>query len=92
MDIILGAMNFKLNNMDKEKIPNSNKRGKRTIAKEKLYKNILKNIKTIYPNFNIGVSTSSRRDFSNYWKDPYRHWCFKSKNSLFDSSLTKKYK
>lgn len=92
MDIILGAMNFKLNNMDKEKIPNSNRRGKRTIAKEKLYKNILKNIKTIYPNFNIGVSTSSRRDFSNYWKDPYRHWCFKSKNSLFDSSLTKKYK
>ena len=92
MDIILGAMNFKLNNMDKEKIPNSNRRGKRTIAKEKLYKNILKNIKTIYPNFNIGVSTSSRRDFSNYWKDPYRHWCFKSKNSIFDSSLTKKYK
>ena len=40
MDIILGAMNFKLNNMDKEKDPNSNRRGKRTIAKEKLYKNI----------------------------------------------------
>ena len=36
MDIILGAMNFKLNNMDKEKMPNSNRRGKRTIAKEKL--------------------------------------------------------
>lgn len=41
MDVILGAMNFKLNNMDKEKIPGSYKRGKRTIAKEKLYKNIL---------------------------------------------------
>ena len=89
MDIILGAMNFKLNNMDKEKIPGSNRRGKRTIAKEKLYKNILRNIKTIYPNFNIGVSTSSRGDFTNNWKDPYRHWCFKSKNSIFDSSLTK---
>lgn len=60
MDIILGAMNFKLNNMDKEKMLGSNRRGKRTIAKEKLYKNILRNIKTIYPNFNIGVSTSSR--------------------------------
>lgn len=89
MDIILGAMNFKLNNMDKEKMPDSNRRGKRTIAKEKLYKNILRNIKTIYPNFNIGVSTSSRGDFTNNWKDPYRHWCFKSKNSIFDSSLTK---
>ncbi len=89
MDIILGAMNFKLNNMDKEKLPGSNMRGKRTIAKEKLYKNILRNIKTIYPNFNIGVSTSSRGDFTNNWKDSYRYWCFKSRNSIFDSSLTK---
>lgn len=92
MDIILGAMNFKLNNMDKEKMPNGNRRGKRTIAKEKLYKNILMNIKMIYPNFNIGVSTSSRGDFSNNWKDQYRHWCFKSKNSVFDSNLTKRSK
>ena len=92
MDIILGSMNFKLNNMDKEKMPNSNRRGKRTIAKEKLYKNILMNIKMIYPNFNIGVSTSSRGDFSNNWKDQYRHWCFKSKNSVFDSNLTKRSK
>ena len=90
MDIILGAMNFKLNNLDKEKIPGSRSRGKRTIAKEKLYKNILRNIRSFYPNFNIGISTSIRNDFSNYWKDPYRHWCFKSKNSVFDSSLTKK--
>ena len=90
MDIILGAMNFKLNNLDKEKIANSNKRGKRTIAKEKLYKNILKNIKEIHTNFNIGISTSSRGDFANNWKDSYRHWCSRSKNSVFDSSLTKK--
>lgn len=92
MDIILGAMNFKLNDMDKEKMPGTNRRGKRTIAKEKLYKNILKNIREIYPNFNIGISTSARGDFSNSWKDPYRHWCFKSKNSIFDSKLTKKQK
>lgn len=38
IDIALGSMNFKLNNMDKEKMPNSNRCGKRTIAKEKLYK------------------------------------------------------
>ena len=60
-----------------------------SFTKEKLYKNILRNIKTIYPNFNIGVSTSSRGAFTNNWKDPYRHLCFKSKNSIFDSSLTK---
>jgi hypothetical protein len=92
MDIILGAMNFKLNDMNKEKIPNTNRRGKRTIAKEQLYKRILINIRDIYPNFNIGVSTSSRGDLSNRWKDSYRHWCFKSKDSIFDSNLTKKSK
>ena len=35
------------NNMDKEKMPNSNRRGKRTIAKEKLYEvNIKEDIYT----------------------------------------------
>lgn len=92
MDIILGAMNFKLNNMNKEKLQNSNKRGKRTIAKEKLYKNILKNIRHIYPNFNVGISTGIRGELANHWKDPYRHWRFMSKDSIFDSSLTKKVK
>lgn len=92
MDVILGSMNFKLNDMDKEKLPNSNRRGKRTIAKEKLYKAILSNIKSIHKNFNIGVSTGTKGDVTNHWKDPYRHWCFKSKNSKFDSNLTKKTK
>lgn len=92
MDIILGAMNFKLNNMNKEKMSNSNRRGKRTIAKEKLYKNILRNIRLIYPGFNVGISTSARGDLTNHWKDPYRHWRFISKDSVFDSSLTKKAK
>lgn len=90
MDIILGAMNFRLNTMNKEKNIFTNKRGKRTIAKDKLYKNILKNIKDMIPNFNIGVSTSYRGDIANSWKDSYRHWCFKSRNSVFDSSFTKK--
>ena len=92
IDIILSTINFKLNNMDKEKLPDSNRRDKRTIAKEKLYKNILKNIKEIYPNFNIGISTSTRGEYKNNWKNPYRHWHFKYKNSVFDSSLTKKTK
>jgi len=92
MDVILGSMNFKLNDMNKEKIAGTNRRGKRTIAKEKLYKEILKNIKEIYPNFNIGMSTSSRGDLSNKWKDPYRHWCFKTKDSVFNCKLTKKSK
>ena len=92
MDIILGSMNFKLNDMNKEKCSATNKRGKRTIAKEKLYKEILKNIREIYPNFNIGVSTGIRGDLTNRWKDPYRHWQFKPKSNIFDGKLTKKAK
>jgi len=92
MDVILGSMNFKLNDMNKEKNIDTNKRGKRTIAKEKLYKEILRNIREIYPNFNIGVSTSIRGNLLNRWKDPYRHWQFKSKNSTFNGKLTKRAK
>lgn len=90
MDIILGAINFKLNNLDKLKITNTKRRGKTTIAKEKLYKAILNNIRDIYPNFNIGISTSDRGNVRNRWFDPYRHWNFKARNSSFDKSLTKK--
>ena len=90
MDIILGSINFKLNNLDKVKIEGTNKRGRRTIAKEKLYKVILKNIREIYPNFNIGITTGTRGNIKNRWLDPYRHWLFKTKNSTLDKNLTKK--
>ena len=90
MDVILGAMNFKLNGLNEVKLENSNKRGKTTIAKEKLYNVILSNIRKIYPNFNIGISTSDRGNVKNRWLDPYRHWNFISKDSIFDKTLTKK--
>ncbi len=90
MDIILGSMNFRLNNLNKAKIDGTNRRGRRTIAKEKLYKVILHNIKEIYPNFNIGITTGIRGDIRNRWYDPYRHWLFKTRNSELNKSLTKK--
>ena len=90
MDIILGAMNFRLNDLWKEKIPGTNRRGKTTIAKEKLYKEILRNIKDIYPNFNIGITTSLNGDYKNLWLHKYRHWNFQAKNSILDKNLTKK--
>lgn len=90
MDIILGSMNFRLNDLHKEKDPNTNKRGKRTIAKEKLYKIILKNIRDILPKFNVGVSTGTNGDYTRNWKDTYRHWCFKSHDSEYKPELTKK--
>lgn len=60
------------------------------IAKEKLYNVILKNIKKIHPNFNIGISTGDRGDVRNRWFDAYRHWNFIAKNDEFDKTLTKK--
>ena len=90
MDIILGAMNFRLNDLHKVKVEGTNKRGKTTIAKEKLYKTILSHIKEIHPYFNIGISTTLNGDYRNLWYDPYRHWRFQTKGSKLDKSLTKK--
>lgn len=87
MDVILGSVNFRLNNFHKEKLPNSNKRGKKTIAKEKLYKHILKRIREVHPNFNIGVSTGLH-DW-NTWTIPYRHWRFIPSNSTYYKKFTK---
>lgn len=78
IDIVLGSMNFKLNGYDKERPDGKTRRGKRTIAKEKLYKHIYYRINKIHPVFNAGVSTGNR-DFDNpHWESPYEHWVFKS--------------
>lgn len=76
LDIVLGSMQFRLNDVYLEKPEGSRVRGKRTIAKEKLYKHINRRIRQIYPRFNIGVSTSTHSDPSNRWQQPYRHWLF----------------
>jgi hypothetical protein len=57
LDVILGAMHFRVNDLHLSKPEGSRKRGKRTIAKEKLYKVINKRVRGIYPNFNVGTST-----------------------------------
>ena len=45
MDIVLGAMAFVLNKKHLETAPGTNERGKRTIAKEKLFNHIIELIK-----------------------------------------------
>ncbi|MCM1150852.1 MAG: DUF3800 domain-containing protein [Alistipes sp.] len=76
MDIILGAMAFRLNNMHKEKPEGARQRGKKTIAKEKLYRHILSLIKSIgFPYFNIGISTGTAK-LTDRWNHSYRHWKF----------------
>lgn len=89
LDVVLGAMCFRLNDKHKEKPPGQRLRGKRTIAKEKLYKILLGRIRDIYPNFNIGESTGTQGDRANRWRHAYRHWKFIPKDHEVDGTKSK---
>jgi hypothetical protein len=89
LDIVLGAMQFRLNEMHKAVPKGARKRGKRTRAKEELYKHINTRIREIYPNFNIGITTGMQNGVSDRWLHPYRHWCFLPKDRGFDPSIKK---
>lgn len=82
LDIILGSMQFRLNNFHLLKPDGAARRGKRTIAKEKVYKEINSQIRQIYPNFNIGITTGYRDFPTDRWNDPYRHWVLKPNNGV----------
>lgn len=89
LDIILGSIQFRLNDLHKEIPIGKRRRGKRTVAKEKVYKHINARIRKLRPNFNIGVSTgqSSLRD---RWTHPYRHWLFVPTNHKIQTGIGKK--
>jgi len=88
LDIVLGSMAFRLNDMHKEKPLGKKRRGKRTIAKEKLYKHINNHIRKIRPSFNIGISTG-KADSKDKWEHPYRHWKFTPSNFEIDATYYK---
>jgi hypothetical protein len=74
LDIVLGSMHFRLNDLHRELDPVKNRRKKRTRNKEKLYKHIKQRIEGLmFKNFNIGTSTGQRWPHAR-WSDPYRHW------------------
>ena len=89
VDVVLGAMCFRLNDKHKEKPPGQRLRGKRTIAKEKLYKFLLGRIRETRPGFNIGESTGKDGDWSNLWRHSYRHWKFIPKEHEVDETKSK---
>ena len=91
LDIILGSINFRLNDLHKEKPEGQRLRGKRTVAKEKVYKHINKRICELYPHFNIGISTGTP-SILDRWRHPYRHWCFRSTNHVVVADGSKKKK
>ncbi|MDX6154321.1 DUF3800 domain-containing protein [Marinococcus sp. PL1-022] len=81
LDVVLGAIEFRLNGKHKIIPEGEKRRGKRTVAKEKLYKEINSRIREVYPNFNIGDSTGIKGKVENNWLHSYRHWKFTPSNS-----------
>lgn len=92
VDIVLGAIWFRLNDHHKDIPAGKKRRGKRAIAKEKAYKHISKLIRTINPTFNIGLTTSTKMNIRNIWIQSYRHWLFIPKNFSRDKEKSKRKK
>lgn len=90
IDVILGSIQFRLNELHRAIPKDKKRRGKRTRAKERVYKAINKKLRSIYPNFNIGGTTGQYDGRQVRWSHPYRHWCFKPLQSVMDHSRGKK--
>jgi hypothetical protein len=90
VDIVLGAMHFRLNEFHKAKPDGSRRRAKRTRAKERVYRHINKLIREYYPHFNVGATTGQKDGPEDKWRHPYRHWCFVPTGSKIDRSRAKK--
>lgn len=89
LDIVLGSMQFRLNDMHRETLPHSRRRGRRTVAKANMYQTISTRIRQIYPNFNIGITTGISGSRANRWLHPYRHWCFRPREFRRDNTRFK---
>jgi hypothetical protein len=88
LDIVLGAISFRLNDKHKAKPAGAKRRGSRTIAKEKLYKLIHRRICRMKPHFNIGITTGGGTE--SRWELPYGHWKFVPKKHEYDEAKTKR--
>jgi hypothetical protein len=89
LDIILGAMHFRLNDLHLAKPEGASRRGKRTIAKYNVFKEISRLVRQTYPNFNIGITTGTPNGFRDRWEQPYRHWRFVSQDFEIDEAAAK---
>ncbi|MEY2491681.1 MAG: hypothetical protein QOH24_632 [Verrucomicrobiota bacterium] len=76
VDVVLGAMAFRLNDMHLVKPEGKRSRGKRTVAKDRLYRHTLAEICTLKPAFNPKISTATEPYPEGRWSMPYRHWLF----------------
>ena len=89
LDVVLGAMAFRLNDRHKLKPRGSYRRGSKTRAKEKLYKSILHEIRKWKSGFNPGITTGKPNGLVDLWQQPYRHWNFIPRDFEYDATQTK---
>lgn len=92
IDVVLGAMQFRLNEKHKAVPEGKKRRCKRTRAKERVYKHINKLLRRLRPGFNVGGSTGHDTGEEDRWLHPYRHWCFVPTDSVRDLARGKKKK
>lgn len=90
LDVVLGGMQSRLNEKHTRPQPPAKRRGKRTLAKAKVYDTIKERVWKLYPNFNVGVSTATHDGVQMRFHHPYRHWLFVPSNAEVDPALTKK--
>jgi len=89
LDIILGGVQSRLNESHTKPEPPAKRRSKRARAKERVYQRIKDRIWSIYPRFNVGISTGDW-NVADRWEHPYRHWCFVPNGSTTDRQRGKK--
>jgi Protein of unknown function (DUF3800) len=90
LDVVLGAMPFRLNDKHLAKLPGTSRRGNRTRAKEQLYREIFSQIcQTTERRFNIGNTTGVGGDPGRRWNAGYLHWVFRPRESQYDPAKAK---
>lgn len=90
LDVILGGIQSRLNEKHTKPIAPARRRSKRARAKGAVYDAIKRRIFSLYPNFNVGISTGHSGGLTDRWTDPYRHWLFMPSAAQEDATRTKK--
>ena len=78
LDIVLGAMQFRLNQRHKAKKQIAGVRAHKTSAKDVLSTHVVSLVQEIVPGFRPEVSTWASPELR--WNHPFRHWSFKPRN------------
>lgn len=78
LDVVLGAMQFRLNRGYATVDPVTRKFASKTIAKDKLSTHIINLVRGIVPDFQPGRNPWVHPDLR--WQTPYRHWIFRPRS------------